>query len=260
MRATRPQSLIPNRELNADVRRHDEDRWLASRFAPPDVRASLIAIYALNYEIARTAEVVTQPAIGDIRLAWWAEALEEIAAGKSPRAHPTLDAAASVLRAAPQTLSLWRRLIAARGKDLDAAPFANWSEVEDYLDAAAGGVMRIALVACGVDPNQYTPFIAAAAQAWGATGLLRAEPHWRARGRAAIPRAGGVRDDLVAHAHIALAQTRTHSRTLPEAAFPALGYVKLAGAYLRAYERGGPPPPLLARQLELVLASATGRF
>ena len=55
-------------DLDADVRRHDEDRWLASRFAPADVRARLIAIYALNYEIARTAEVVSTPALVEIRL------------------------------------------------------------------------------------------------------------------------------------------------------------------------------------------------
>ena len=60
------------------VRRVDEDRWLASRFAPADVRARLIALYAVNYEIARTAEVVREPGVGDIRLAWWRDALAEI--------------------------------------------------------------------------------------------------------------------------------------------------------------------------------------
>ena len=40
---------------------------LASRFAPPEARRQLIALYALNYEIAHTAETVTQATLGDMR-------------------------------------------------------------------------------------------------------------------------------------------------------------------------------------------------
>ena len=84
--------------LDTLVRRVDEDRWLASRFAPAGVRSRLTALYALNYEISRTAETVTQPALGDIRLAWWREAVEEIYAGRAVRAHPALSAFAAALR------------------------------------------------------------------------------------------------------------------------------------------------------------------
>jgi hypothetical protein len=38
-------------DLDTLVRRVEEDRWLAARFAPPLVRERLIAIYAVNYEI-----------------------------------------------------------------------------------------------------------------------------------------------------------------------------------------------------------------
>lgn len=249
-----PQSLIPDPALDADVRRHDEDRWLASRFAPADVRTRLIAIYALNHEIARTADVVSQAAIGDIRLAWWREALAEIAAGKLPRAHPLLQAIAPRDVGSP----LWERLIEARGKDLDTAPFATWSELEDYVDATAGSLMRLAISACGVDPSAHAPLVQAAAKAWGYVGLLRAEPHWRAKGRALMPRAGGALDDLVAHAERATAAARID--VIPSALFPAVGYVALTPGYLRAHLRQRPAPPLLLRQLKLIAAAATGRF
>ena len=79
-------------DLSDLVRRADEDRWLASRFAPADARRRLVAIYALNYEIARTADVVTQAALGDIRLAWWREGIAEVFDAKPVRAHPALEA------------------------------------------------------------------------------------------------------------------------------------------------------------------------
>lgn len=255
--ASSPKSLVPSPDQ--DVRRYDEDRWLASRFAPASVRERLIAIYALNHEIARTADVVSQPALGDIRLAWWREALGELAAGKPPRAHPILQTYAEAQRDAPLPLAAWERLIERRSEDLDAAPFAAWAELEDYVDATAGGVMRIAIAACRADPAAHADFVRAAAQAWGCVGLLRAEPHWRARGRALVPAAGSL-EELSARAHRAIAEAQGLSRQRPADIFPAIGYVALAPGYLRALRHGRGETALLLRQLTLIAAAAKGRL
>jgi phytoene synthase len=244
-------------DLDVQVRRYDEDRWLASRFAPRGVRSRLIAVYALNHEIARTADVVTQPAIGDIRFAWWREAIEEVAAGKPPRPHPVLEAFAAA-RTDRSPLAVWDRLIAARGKDLDARPFETWRELEDYVDATTGGVMRAALAASGQDAVAHEPLVAAGAQAWGLVGLLRTEPHWRAKGRVLLPREGGAFEELAARAHAAIAAARTAEASA--AIFPALGYVALARDYLRAHDKGAGAPLLFTRQLKLIAAAATGRL
>src|SRR5690242_17621826 len=112
--------------LDALVRRVDEDRWLASRFAPKAARTRLLAIYALNYEIARTADAASTDGIGDIRLAWWAEAVDEVYAGRAPRAHPALEAYAEVLKDAALPRGPLDAMIEARGKDLETAPFESW--------------------------------------------------------------------------------------------------------------------------------------
>ena len=52
----------------------DPDRSLAVLFAPRESRASLFALYALNVELARIAEQVSEPDLGAIRLQWWREA------------------------------------------------------------------------------------------------------------------------------------------------------------------------------------------
>ena len=80
-------------EAGQVVRRHDHDRYLTALFAETGHREELFALYAFNYEIAKTAEVVSESMLGHIRLQWWREALEGLFAGM-PRRHYVLDALA----------------------------------------------------------------------------------------------------------------------------------------------------------------------
>jgi phytoene synthase len=78
-------------DLDALVRRVDPDRWLASRFiADKAKRAEVVALYALNFELARVGESVSNPLAGEIRLAWWRERLEAIAGGADAPGQPVL--------------------------------------------------------------------------------------------------------------------------------------------------------------------------
>ena len=55
-------------DLDDQVRQGDPDRWLASRFiADRAARADVVALYALNIELARIAEAVREPLMGEIR-------------------------------------------------------------------------------------------------------------------------------------------------------------------------------------------------
>ncbi len=241
-----------DRGLDALVRRVDEDRWLASRFAPRLVRARLIALYALHYEIARTAEVVSEPGVGAVRLQWWREALTEMAEGGGPRAHPVLQALAGT-QMAPAIVGA---LIAAHEQDFVAAPFRAWAGLDAYLDATAGSVMGLAAALCEAAAPEE--FIRAAGRAWGALGLLRAEPHWRARGRSFLPQDGGSLAELLQRAQGSYAEARESA--LASSLFPAVGYLALAPNYARALARGRYETPLFMRQIRLVAAAATGRL
>ncbi|MCG8443887.1 MAG: squalene/phytoene synthase family protein, partial [Caulobacterales bacterium] len=136
-------------DLSARVRRHDEDRWLAAQFAPAPERERLIALYAFHLEVARVAEVVSEPMIGEIRLAWWREALEEIDdPAKTPRRHEVVEALAAAC-AEPSVRpprNVLEAVIDARGRDLDDRPFADIAELSAYAEATAGGLMRAALL------------------------------------------------------------------------------------------------------------------
>lgn len=231
--------------LDQLIRRVDEDRWLASRFAPADARADLIALYAMNYELARTAEVVTQPTLGDIRLAWWREAIGEIYAGRTPRAHPIVDALA-------RSRKIWPRqalhdLIDARARDLDATPFESECAFARYLSATAGQVIRLALAAC--DAEMPEAFIAHAARAWGGLGFVRNR-------RASI--AGVSEAEQIERALSAYSAARASA--FPAPAFPAIGYLALMPSYASRARAAAASRPLFLRQVRLVAASATGRL
>src|SRR5580692_4952522 len=65
------------------LRKADYDRYLAAMMAPARSRASLFALYAFNYEVAKTAESVREPIAAAIRLQWWREAVEKLRAGET---------------------------------------------------------------------------------------------------------------------------------------------------------------------------------
>lgn len=84
-------------EFDARLKRTDEDRWLATRYAPPEGREKLVAIYLLNQELQRTLHT-KEPMLGKIRIQWWRETIEQVA-GKAPlRRHDLAEELARVTR------------------------------------------------------------------------------------------------------------------------------------------------------------------
>ncbi len=238
------------------MRRVDEDRWLASRFAPRDVRSRLIAVYAVNYEIARMAETVREQGLGEIKLKWWREAIAEIFDGGRARPLPALVALRQAVQEAPLARERFDRMIDARQLDFAARPFYDRADFSEYVNDTAGELMRLAIEACGVEVTSgpMQSFVATGAYRWGATGVLRSEPVWRARGR---DLSSPGQSQSLFEALKAGGISRRLSRALPAEVFPAVGYVALVPGYLGPRAVRG-TVPLLERQLRLIFASATG--
>lgn len=231
-------------DLDALVRRVDLDRWLSSRFiADPKARADVIALYAFNYELARVAGGVSNALMGEIRLTWWREAMEEVAAGQPARKHPTVVA----VTAAGYPLAALAEMAEARMADLDAAPFADEAQVLAYVDATAGAVMMLA--AWRLDPKADPHAVKNAARAYGLAGL------WRLK-RAGVDRlpADWTQADVRRRVREALAKARTELKDLPIAAFPAAAPAALASAQTGTRELGE-----LETRVRLTGAVALGR-
>ena len=69
------------------VRRHDADRWLAALFIPEARRRHVMALYALDAELAHARDGVSEALLGEMRFAWWADAIAS-SLGLTPLAHP----------------------------------------------------------------------------------------------------------------------------------------------------------------------------
>jgi len=246
--------------LDALVRRVDPERWLASRFiADPERRAVVVAIYALNYELARVGETVTQALTGEIRLAWWREQLEAAIAGAKTSPHPVLLALAPDLASGRLPPALLDALVEARHADFEAAPFADDAALARYMDGTAGAVMGLA--ARALSPDAPLRAVVEAGRAWSLAGLYRARERWLERDRSWIPASWGALDDgslserVQAEVASALDASRRELKALDVAAFPAIAYVGLAAGYAR-----GRAPGELAIRARLLWATVTGRI
>jgi phytoene synthase len=269
-------------DLGILVRKVDFDRFLTSLFASEDLRGDLFALYAFNYEVAKTAESVTQPVMGQIRLQWWREAIGESYAGK-PRRHEVALALHRATGRAGLPRKFFDGLIDAREKDLEPAPFGQMRELEDYADATSGHVMRLAARILGAG-DRLDEFARSAGIAYAFVGILRAIPFHAARGRVLLPRdhlaSAGLREtdivtgkaptlrvvtgtlSLAARDHL----TRARRYPVRRRFLPALLPAALVPAYLRVMARPdfdvlreSTDLSVARRQLALLAAMMRGR-
>ena len=238
------------------VRRVDFDRYLSSLFAPAALRNELNVLYAFNYEVAKTAETVSQPIAGQIRLQWWRDRIAELYRGVAVE-HPVVEALGAVCTARSLPRNLFDELIEAREHDLEEAPFATIEDFEAYADATSGHVMRIAARILGAGDTLDAP-ARDLGIAYAIAGLCRALPYHATRRRLMLPTerliATGVSveevfagtagqhlrpllDDMAQRALGHLAAQR--GRRIARAALPALLPAAVVLLYLRALMRPG---------------------
>jgi phytoene synthase len=113
------------------------ERTLILTYAPASGRAALAALLALDDALAALLRTTREPAIGQIRLAWWREALAKLDSAPPP-AEPVLQTiAASGLVGGGLTAIVdgWEVLLEDR---LDAAALTRFGEGRGSLFVAAG--------------------------------------------------------------------------------------------------------------------------
>ncbi len=256
------------------VERHDRDRYLASLFAAGREREALFALYAFNHEVAKTAEVVSEPMLGEIRLQWWREAIAGIYEGR-PRQHEVVLPLAEAVAAKALPRELLERIVDARAFDLDPAPPANLEALHAYAEGSSTALLLLALHILGAGDAASRAAAEHLGPAWAYLGLLRALPLHARQKRCYLPadlcaEAGvdlqevfelrtspalcRVSETLMAAAAEQLAAARRPAREVPRKALPALLVARLADLYLKRLRRAGGDPFAAAVQ-----APAPGR-
>ena len=269
------------------VRRFDHDRYLTVLFAPLEARERLIALYAFNLEVARVREVASEPLIGQIRLQWWREALDEMARG-SVRQHPVALRLAAAIEAANLPRETFERLLAAREFDLAGSPPADLAALEAYAEGTSATVMALAAGALGASGKAVESATRHAGIAFALVGLLRAVPFHAGQRRIYLPidrlqaagldaealfegRTGAalttIAQEIAERARKRLAMARRMRGEVPRASRAALLPAIVADIYLarlarRRYALFDPAlqRPAGSRALRLAIASALGRY
>ncbi|WP_232796463.1 squalene/phytoene synthase family protein [Roseovarius salinarum] len=245
------------------VERADPDRFAAAMAAPPAARPALFAIYAFNVEVSRAPWMTSEPMIGEMRLQWWRDALEEIAGGGAVRRHEVATPLSRVLDA--EGARLLDALVAARRWDLYRDPFEDEGHFEDYIEKTAANLMVAAARALG--PADAAP-LRDAGHAQGLANWMRAVPALEKAG--CVPLVDGRPEAIARLAQDGLARlkrARAARAGVSAAARPAALPAWRSGAILSRVRRN---PDLVAKgrvdvaparsRLVLMLRAATGRW
>ena len=170
------------------VRQADKDRFLAALFAPEAVQPHLMALYAFNIEVARIREMVSDPKLGEIRLAWWRDTIAGLFDGK-PAEHPVAQALAPAIKAGSLPMQPFLGLIEGRQFDLYDDPMPTMGDLEGYLGETSSAIIQLAaLILAGPQARTLAEAAGLAGVAYGLTGLLRSLPVQRARGQCYVPK------------------------------------------------------------------------
>ena len=230
-------------DIEAEVRRADPDRWLASRLiSDAAMRSDVLAVLALDAELARVRAVVSEALLGEIRLTWWQEALDEIREQRPVRRHPTVQALARAIQTRDLSAVLLSSLIEARIEDLGGAVFDDPAKAMAHIDHTS--VALSALILQILSPSTDLHSVQAVSRAYG---LARLRLAGRLTPELAVDWAPQrIRDDLALGAQAL--------KAVPVAAFPAIAHCALT----KSLAKGREPGPLAKRAL-IFWASLTGR-
>ena len=167
------------------VRKHDPNRFLLSLMVPARHRPALWALFAFNYEIAKTREVVSETTIGLIRLQWWREAIAEIYEGRTVRKHEVVDELAKAIRDYNLPRPLFDNLIYAREFDLEGVAPANFDGFVNYCDFTTTPLYQLALQITGESEDES--ILKAVSVQYAGVGLVRAVPYMRIQRHVMLP-------------------------------------------------------------------------
>ncbi|WP_284266838.1 squalene/phytoene synthase family protein, partial [Roseicyclus amphidinii] len=113
------------------VARGDPDRFRATMAAPVAARRVLFPLYAFNIEVSRAPWVTDEPLIAEMRLQFWRDVVEELAAGKPPRAHEVALPLADAIPA--DVAGALDPLVTARQWDIYREPFEDRAAFDAYI-------------------------------------------------------------------------------------------------------------------------------
>jgi phytoene synthase len=150
------------------LRLQDRDRFVADLFAPESARRHLFALHAFDAEIARIRFVVSESALGEIRLQWWRDAL----AGRDSGGNPVAEALLRSIETEGWPVPAFLALLDARIFDLYNDPMPSLTDFEGYAGETSSVLFQFAAVALGAAGPAAVDASGHGGVAWALTAAL----------------------------------------------------------------------------------------
>jgi 15-cis-phytoene synthase len=245
----------------AAARAGEPDRFLAALLASPEQREALVALAALGAELSSIpSRTVREPAMGEIRLQWWRDALA--LPPEASTGHPVADAVRKARRSHDLPAVMIAALIDAHSPLFYDSSSLTEDALHDLLWSTEGTLFALGAQVVGLPatPDVHASCVVSG-QAYGLARLLLGLPRFLAQGRillakAQLDAAGLTAEDLRAGAADARIErllkdcsaqirrsfdvARSFAASLPRPARVAFLPLALVEPYLRSLERSGP--------------------
>ena len=175
------------RYCERELREYDHDRYLASLLVSGNARRAVTALYAFNVEIARTREVVSEALLGEMRLQFWRETIDEIFRGDGVRQHPVAQELAWATSEYHLARELMDRLLVQRHRDLCDEQPTSLADLERYTEATSAGLLELAIGTAGPVNDTVAKVAHDIGISFGLSGLIRALPFHARQRRLYLP-------------------------------------------------------------------------
>ena len=169
------------------LREQDKTAWLAAMFASQPLRHHIHALAAFAHEIERVSLLVSEPALGEIRLQWWRDVVEGDRGGEAA-ANPVSAALLQTMARCRLPASALAAMIEARRFDLYGDPMPSLNDLLGYCGETTGTLFRLAAITlCEGEEPGGGEACGHAGVALGISRILQALRMHAARGRCFIP-------------------------------------------------------------------------
>lgn len=165
-------------------RKSDYDSYLIRNFVPRSRQDAYDTFRAFNLELVRLPELVSNPTIGQLRMQFWRDAVNNTFAGRPPK-EPIMILLHKVLHdlshispeSSPSSIKFWLlRLINTRERYMDNRPFTSLAALEEYAENTYSTLMYSTLAALPVCSMHVDHLASHIGKACGIVAVLRGIP------------------------------------------------------------------------------------
>jgi len=164
--------------------KYDAPSYTLRAFVPADAQDAYLALRALNIDVARIADIASNPMVGAMRMQFWRDSITKalaFAPPKEPIALLLASAAASLSARTDQRARLSRpwlhRLVTTREQYLSNPPFPDLATLESYSENTYSTLMYLTLSAIPMTSVTADHIASHIGKAQGITAVLRGLPH-----------------------------------------------------------------------------------